>query len=166
MLQPFTLSNGQFIPAGVTIEVPTVAVNADSNVFEDAEKFDALRFYRVRQQAKETGSAEGAALNQFVSVSQSSLTFGYGRHACPGRFFAANELKMVMANALLKYDIKNADGRKERYPNIEFGHMVSFLPAACVIWDPPPLTILGSAFPIPRRSCFSRSWRCDGQIAG
>ncbi|KAI0593268.1 cytochrome P450 [Biscogniauxia sp. FL1348] len=123
VLQPFTLSNGQFIPAGVTIEVPAVAVNSDSDIFEDALKFDPLRFYRLRQSAKEAGSVEGAALNQFVSVSQNSLTFGYGRHACPGRFFAANEIKMILANALQKYEFKNSDGSTERYPNIEFAHM-------------------------------------------
>ncbi|KAI1633021.1 cytochrome P450 [Biscogniauxia mediterranea] len=125
VLQPFTLSNGQLIPVGVTIEVPAVAVNSDSDIFEDALKFDPLRFYRLRQSAKEAGSVEGAALNQFVSVSQNSLTFGYGRHACPGRFFAANEIKMILANALQKYEFKNNDGSTERYPNIEFAHMVS-----------------------------------------
>lgn len=87
---------------------------------------DALRFYRLRQDAKERGSVEGAALNQFVSVSQNSLTFGFGRHACPGRFFAANEIKMILANCLLRYEFKNVVGSTQRYPNIEFAHMVSF----------------------------------------
>ncbi|KAI1498348.1 cytochrome P450 [Biscogniauxia marginata] len=123
VLQPFTLSNGQVIPAGVTIEVPAVSVNSDSEIFADADRFDPLRFYRLRQSAKQSGSVEKAALNQFVSVSQDSLTFGYGRHACPGRFFAANEIKMIMANALLKFEFKNTDGSTERYPNIEFAHM-------------------------------------------
>jgi cytochrome P450 len=126
VLQTFTLSNGQVIPAGVNIEIPAVAVNSDDELFPDADKFDPLRFYRLRQQAREGGgSTESAALNQFVSVSQNSLTFGYGRHACPGRFFAANELKMILANSLLKYDIKVVEGSKGRYPNMEFAHMVS-----------------------------------------
>ncbi|KAM5366233.1 hypothetical protein ACJZ2D_010661 [Fusarium nematophilum] len=123
VLHPFTLSNGQTIPAGVTIEVPAVAVNADSSVFPNPDKFDPLRFYRLRQQAKDGGSVEKAALNQFVSVNQSSLTFGYGRHACPGRFFAANEIKMILANALLRYDVKLVGSETKRYPNIEFAHM-------------------------------------------
>ncbi|KAF4982776.1 hypothetical protein FZEAL_1677 [Fusarium zealandicum] len=123
VLQPFTLSNGQTIPKGVTIEVPAVAVNTDSKVFPNAEKFDPLRFYKLRQQAKDNGSGEKAALNQFVSVNQSSLTFGFGRHACPGRFFAANEIKMILANTLLRYDIKLVGSTTERYPNIEFAHM-------------------------------------------
>lgn len=107
------------------IEVPAVAVNSDSGVFPNASEFDPLRFYKLRQSAKSKGSVEGAALNQFVSVSQNSLTFGYGRHACPGRFFAANEIKMILANVLLRYDLKMTEGSTGRYPNVEFAHMVS-----------------------------------------
>lgn len=109
----------------MTIEIPAVAVSSDSNVFPQADKFDPLRFYKLRTEAKDGGSVEKAANNQFVSVNQSSLTFGYGRHACPGRFFAANEIKMILAYALLQYDVKNAGDATERYPNMEFAHMVS-----------------------------------------
>ncbi|KAI1033565.1 hypothetical protein LB505_012981 [Fusarium chuoi] len=123
VLKSFTLSNGQVIPEGVTIEIPAVAVSSDSNVFPHADKFDPLRFYRLRTEAKDGGSVEKAANNQFVSVNQSSLTFGYGRHACPGRFFAANEIKMILAHALLQYDVKNVGDTIERYPNMEFAHM-------------------------------------------
>ncbi|KAI4595665.1 hypothetical protein KJ359_006654 [Pestalotiopsis sp. 9143b] len=124
VLKTFTLSDGQVIPAGVIIEVPAVAISFDPELFPQPEKFDPLRFYKLRQKARDGGgSSESAALNQFVSVSQNSLTFGYGRHACPGRFFAANELKMILSNMLLKYDIGLANGATERYPNMEFAHM-------------------------------------------
>jgi cytochrome P450 len=125
VLKPFTLSNGQVIPAGLTIEIPAVAVNSDSYIFPHADEFDPLRFYRLRTQAKDERSVEKAANNQFVSVNQSSLTFGYGRHACPGRFFAANEIKMILAHALLRYDVKLVGSETKRYPNMEFAHMVS-----------------------------------------
>lgn len=52
-----------------------------------------------------------------------NLNFGYGRHACPGRFFATNEIKMVLARLILEYDIKMPDGQTERYPQIEMGRM-------------------------------------------
>jgi len=66
-----------------------------------------------------------SALNQFVSVSPNSLGFGYGRHACPGRFFAANEIKLLLIHAMLTYDMGLVGDSKERYPNLEFAHMVS-----------------------------------------
>jgi cytochrome P450 len=67
-----------------------------------------------------------AAHNQFVSVSPNSLTFGYGRHACPGRFFAANEIKMIVARAVLTWDVRNVGGLGGRYPNLEIG--MSYVP--------------------------------------
>jgi hypothetical protein len=39
-----------------------------------------------------------------------SLEFGHGSHACPGRFFAVNVLKAIVAHLLLKYDLKLRDG--------------------------------------------------------
>ncbi|KAK0736574.1 cytochrome P450 [Apiosordaria backusii] len=119
--KPFTLSNGQVIPANVMIEVPAHALAQDPEVFENPSQFDPWRFYNIRQKAREQGAVEEAAQNQFVSVNPLVLTFGYGRHACPGRFFAANEIKMIIANTILMYDMRLMDGHEKRYPNIEFG---------------------------------------------
>lgn len=129
MLKAFTLSNGQIIPAGTTIECPTYAINYDDTLFEEAKKFDAFRFYKLREKAtseKDPGQTSDASTqNQFVSVNQSNLAFGYGRHACPGRFFAGNELKLVVSIALLRYELKLAEGSEGRYPNMEFAQLVS-----------------------------------------
>lgn len=128
VLKPFTLSNGQTIPEGVIIEVPAGSMNFDDEIHEDPFKFDALRYYNLRmakdKEESAVKAAEVVANSQFVSVGTSSLTFGYGRHACPGRFFAVNEIKMIMATALLHYDMKNVDGQTERYPNRQIGSQV------------------------------------------
>ena len=39
----------------------------------------------------------------------------------PGRFFAANEIKLMLSRILLDYDIKMPDGFSERYPNLAMG---------------------------------------------
>lgn len=41
-----------------------------------------------------------------VSTSAEYQAFGHGRHACPGRFFAADELKLLLAYVVLNYDIE------------------------------------------------------------
>lgn len=124
VLKPVTLSSGQVIPAGVGIEVPSIGMNFDESVHENPEKFDHLRFYRQRQvNEKGTKAAEAVAMNQLVSVNKHHLPFGFGRHACPGRFFAANEIKMIFANILLRYSIGNPEGVEGRVPNIYFGSM-------------------------------------------
>ncbi|KAF2838937.1 cytochrome P450 [Patellaria atrata CBS 101060] len=85
----------------------------DSFIKESARQFPAsLDAYRYLCGA--------TARNQFISVTQNVMTFGYGRHACPGRFFAANEIKMIVAKMLLRWDMKNI-GEEGRCDSIYFG---------------------------------------------
>lgn len=110
------------------IEVPAYSTNFDPEVVENPEQFDAFRSYRAREQKGSLEGTEAAnvgATNQFVTVSPNNLLFGYGRHACPGRFFAANEIKMILSRMMLDYDIRAVPGSKGRYPNIPFGQSVS-----------------------------------------
>nr|QRG28988.1 cytochrome P450 steroid hydroxylase [Curvularia lunata] len=116
-LKGITLSNGQYIPAGVLIEVPAAAVYKDDSLYPSSDTFDGFRAYKARS----TGKAADIARNQFVTSNEENLTFGYGRHACPGRFFAANEIKMIIARLILDYDIKMPNDQTERYPQIEIG---------------------------------------------
>ena len=44
---------------------------------------------------------------QFVTTNNADqLHWGVGTHACPGRFFAQYEIKMLLSEILLKYDFK------------------------------------------------------------
>lgn len=52
-----------------------------------------------------------------MSTSSKHLGFGHGNHACPGRFFAANEIKVILAHMLLKYDWELAPGSKDPQPS-------------------------------------------------
>ncbi|KAH7398762.1 ent-kaurene oxidase [Phaeosphaeria sp. MPI-PUGE-AT-0046c] len=117
VLKGITLSNGQYIPPGVIIEVPAAAVYADSTYYPSAAEFDGFRFSKLRK----NGGATENARNQFVTSNDANLFFGYGRHACPGRFFAANEIKMILARLLLDYDIAMPEGEDERYKTIDLG---------------------------------------------
>lgn len=47
------------------------------------------------------------------------MGFGHGIHACPGRFFAANEVKIALIFTLLNYDFKLPEGVKPKID--EFG---------------------------------------------
>ncbi|TGJ87898.1 hypothetical protein E0Z10_g821 [Xylaria hypoxylon] len=51
----------------------------------------------------------------FTSIGDTNQNFGLGKHACPGRFFAAQEIKLILSYLLLNYDIKLRDG--EARPN-------------------------------------------------
>jgi cytochrome P450 len=43
---------------------------------------------------------------------KSFLPFGLGKHACPGRQFAINEIKIALHYLLLKYDIRKSSSEK------------------------------------------------------
>jgi cytochrome P450 len=116
-MKGITLSNGQYIPAGAIVQVPTAAVYADSANYPDADTFDGFRHAKLR----EGGTVTDHGRNQFVSTNETNTGFGYGRHACPGRFFAANEIKMIVARLILDYDMKMPGDATERYPNVDIG---------------------------------------------
>jgi ent-kaurene oxidase len=44
-------------------------------------------------------------------VSDDCINFGAGSHACPGRFFASNEIKLIVAELLMNYDMRFAEGQ-------------------------------------------------------
>ncbi|KAN0130728.1 Cytochrome P450 [Lactarius tabidus] len=104
-LRPFTFSNGVTIPAGTAISTPISAIHTDGEIYPNPKKFDGFRFVNLREHDGVTGL-------QVTSTSVEYLTFGYGRHACPGRFFAANEVKALLAHILVTYDFKVEEGKK------------------------------------------------------
>ncbi|KAH9055827.1 cytochrome P450 [Lactarius deliciosus] len=106
-LRPFTFSNGVTIPAGTLIAAPTGAIHRDGENFPNPEEFDGFRFAKLHER-----DGNDVARCQALSASPDNLTFGYGRHACPGRFFAVNEVKALLAHVVVTYDIKFEEGQQ------------------------------------------------------
>lgn len=48
------------------------------------------------------------------TVTPSFLAFGYGKHACPGRWFASQTMKQALAGIILNYDIEIMDRPRTR----------------------------------------------------
>jgi cytochrome P450 len=71
-------------------------------------------------------------LKQFVTTGSDQLHWGIGSHACPGRFFAAYEIKMLLTDILTKYDMRLADKGGVRPPDIAKDIRVIPNPAAKV----------------------------------
>lgn len=105
----YTLADGFLVPAGTTIGVPAQAISMDPEKYPDPETFDGFRFAKLR-----SSSDPNTARLQYAASNLDSMAFGYGRHACPGRVFASNEIKMIMVHLLMNYDFKFPDGITER----------------------------------------------------
>jgi cytochrome P450 len=97
-LNDFTFSDGTTIPGGTSVCVSTQDAHLNDKVYEDPLRFDGFRFSKMRE-----GSTKKVGM---VSTSQNHLPFGLGRHACPGRYFAACELKLMFAHIVTTYDVK------------------------------------------------------------
>ncbi|KAF8274996.1 cytochrome P450 [Lactarius quietus] len=106
-LRPFTFSNGITVPPGTLIAAPSGIIHRDGEIYSNPEEFDGFRFVKLRERSVNT-----VARHQALSTSVDHLTFGYGRRACPGRFFAVNEIKALLAHVVLMYDIKFEEGKQ------------------------------------------------------
>ncbi|TDL17296.1 cytochrome P450 [Rickenella mellea] len=99
----YTFSDGTYIPKGTMISAATYPMQHDDNIYENANEFVGFRFAEMRE-----GENEGVK-HHMVTTAPEYLPFGHGRRACPGRFFAAIELKVMVAHALMTYDFRTEE---------------------------------------------------------
>lgn len=104
-MKPISLSDGTELPVGTRLVTPMAGIAHDERFFPNPDTLDALRFYRLRQE-----SAEANNRLQFTSIGDTYVNFGAGKQACPGRFFASNEIKLVLARFVLAYEVRLRPG--------------------------------------------------------
>ncbi|KAL4744748.1 cytochrome P450 [Aspergillus terricola var. indicus] len=90
------------LPWGTILTLPLSALQRDESLYADPETFDVFRFAH---------SKNDKAARSALAIDEGFLGFGFGQHACPGRFFAINEIKLVLAQMLLSYDIEHLGPR-------------------------------------------------------
>ncbi|KAL2169229.1 hypothetical protein VTG60DRAFT_6309 [Thermothelomyces hinnuleus] len=101
--------SGVKIPRGAAVSVPSYPVSRDNDIYPGADEFRPFRF--AEQRADDSVEYVKRAAKAFATTSTDYLAFGHGRNACPGRFFAANELKLILAHLVLNYDIELGGSR-------------------------------------------------------
>ncbi|KAK2606638.1 hypothetical protein N8I77_005372 [Diaporthe amygdali] len=89
--------DGTVVPKGAYIMIYPLPLG-NPELYPEPEKFDGYRFLRARE--------EPNAENKYQSVTTGTdfTFFGHGTHACPGRFLATNEIKLLVIYLLLHYD--------------------------------------------------------------
>ncbi|KXN83238.1 Ent-kaurene oxidase [Leucoagaricus sp. SymC.cos] len=115
-LKDWTLSDGTVIPAGTYISLASDAMNREDTSFTDANTFKGFRWSQMREGDGELDSIK----HQMVALTLDTIVWGHGRHACPGRFFAVNELKAIFAYVILHYDVQLEGGSMERPENLKY----------------------------------------------
>ena len=90
------------VPAGAIVAMSSSLTSSDAAVFPEPGVFDARRFI----DSPVTEPAHDVA---------GMFAFGTGRHVCPGRHFAFAEVKVAIAELLLRGDIRTVSGRPPAY---------------------------------------------------
>lgn len=152
--EPLTLSDGLFLPKGTHICLPAGPISKDPAFVTEPEFFDGFRWCQdpKDRHALSTSTSKGSVIDgkrfqpseteglkesghtlslvpststSFVSISASSMHFGAGRQACPGRFFAGCTIKAIFSKILMDYEFKYEDGRdRQRPPDICVGEHI------------------------------------------
>ncbi|KAL1792320.1 hypothetical protein ACET3X_008827 [Alternaria dauci] len=101
------LSTSLALKPGMRTVVETSRMR-DPAIYPDPDKWDPYRFFNLR-----SDPARGEYA-QLVATGPDYLAFGHGEHACPGRFFAAHELKVAVCHLVMKYDWRLAPEEQKK----------------------------------------------------
>ncbi|KAF9477848.1 cytochrome P450 [Pholiota conissans] len=95
-VKDFIFSDGTLIPAGSDIFSNAYGIHYDEKLYPSAHAFDGFRYVQE----------DAAKQAQFTKPGLDYVPFGYGKHACPGRFTAAYQMKTMLAYLIATYDIE------------------------------------------------------------
>ncbi|KAI0401848.1 cytochrome P450 [Xylaria palmicola] len=109
VISAIRLSDGKTVlPAGASIAMPGRPMSVDPTFYERPHEFDGLRFYCTGKGTEEyLSKLKGNTQQQldYTGIEPGNLSWGSGRFTCPGRWYAAALIKLVVAKLLLSYDI-------------------------------------------------------------
>ncbi|CAO3650548.1 unnamed protein product [Cunninghamella blakesleeana] len=92
------LSSGTIVQPGESVYINTFANHTDPTIqktFDDLTSYDPLRFVNTKKKSTKIG--------------EDFLFFGMGKHACPGRWFAIQEIKVVMTYLIRRFEMEAID---------------------------------------------------------
>ncbi|EPE27439.1 Cytochrome P450 [Glarea lozoyensis ATCC 20868] len=100
--------SGVRLPYGSKVGIHAFPVHYDEDIYPEAQSFNPTRFcddrsLEIKSEDASASQKQGQAL---VTTSSNFMAFSHGRHACPGRFFAAQQLKLVLAYIAMNYEIE------------------------------------------------------------
>jgi cytochrome P450 len=113
------LKDGTVLPKGTYLGTASSQPGNDPSLWSHPEVFDGFRYEKLRRQPGNEGKYH------FTATGLDQLSFGYGRHPCPGRFYASHVIKTLLAKLIDTYDVKLPDG-VTRPKNVE--NWIAFKP--------------------------------------
>ncbi|KAK8050778.1 cytochrome P450 [Apiospora phragmitis] len=119
-----TLPDGSHVPRGTKVGISGWSVHHDNDIYANATTYDAFRFAKGSFNSSAPRNGDGNGNNKpkaLVNTSEHFMGFSHGSHACPGRFFAANQMKIALGHIALLYEIEPVAERPKN--QWFFGHI-------------------------------------------
>lgn len=116
MQKPLQLHDGLTLPVGTRVAIPALAIQKDPDNYREPLVFNGFRSARL--QTPETNEIGDRHQSSATTVSPTYIAFGYGKHACPGRFYAVRKAKLLFTKVLLEYDVQWASPVTKRPPSL------------------------------------------------
>ncbi|KAJ0418881.1 cytochrome P450 [Aspergillus carlsbadensis] len=120
-LTPFQFSDGTTLSPGDWACTPVRAIMQSEALYPAPLEFHGFRFVdQTHVRLKTPESAAGFQIAQekpsaLCSADETWLVWGVGRMVCPGRFYAAAVMKMVLAQIIRDYDCSLVDPTARRW---------------------------------------------------
>lgn len=109
-MSPIYLPDGKtLLPAGTILRAASTEMAHDPEFYKDPDLFDGDRFLDDKIEPK---SRE----HEFTGIEPGNVSWGTGRFTCPGRWYAATMLKLVLGKLLLEYEFEFPAGQTESPP--------------------------------------------------
>jgi cytochrome P450 len=130
-----TLPNGTTLPQGTQTLIPMEPIHLDEAIYPRASVYNAFRFCEPgftssifdgpqapdskatnpqnsdSPTSKSRPSTGEERIKSTVTLDDAFVSFGIGKYACPGRFFALYEMKLMLAHIVTNYDINFLEER-------------------------------------------------------
>ncbi|KZT50827.1 cytochrome P450 [Calocera cornea HHB12733] len=128
-MKRLTLSDGTVVPAGGHVAINAWSVHHDPHLYPNPLEFDPFRFSRKVEEG------DSVVKSAFTTASSDFLFWGGGSHVwiSPGRYFASQELKAMLAYIVKNYDVKMPNNGV-RPTDIWFAHTCVPDPKATVLF--------------------------------
>lgn len=110
------LGDGFHLEKGERFGAPFLSIHHDNEYYKDALQYDAFRFSREFE-SPESSHRQSTHQDLSVNVNEHFITFGHGRHTCPGRWYTAQTLKQTLAYIVQNYEVE-LKGHREKTKSI------------------------------------------------
>ncbi|KAI1097618.1 cytochrome P450 [Jackrogersella minutella] len=117
--KPLDLGDGIICPPGTRLMYPSQPIHQDPEFWEDPLRFDAFRFsdpFDEEAGGSPGTDGDGAPKQQenLVELTPTFLGWGYGKKACPGRWYSGQTMKQSLAYMVMNYEVELVGKQSKR----------------------------------------------------